>query len=96
MLFASDSFTSAWQYLANLFSFSQMHWLPYYLPSIVLTGGLVFGIDLASRVEIQERVCFRRYLQPVALIAALVVLTALALLNAARGDAAQPFIYGRF
>jgi hypothetical protein len=96
VLFASDAFATAWRYLVNLFSFSQMHWLPHYLPSILLTACLVFGIDLATRTEIPDRAGFRRYLRPVALIAALVVLTGLALLSAARGETAQPFIYGRF
>jgi len=96
VLFGSDSFETAWRFLINLLSFSQMNWISHYLPSILLTAGLVFGIDLASRGYIPGQSKYRYLWQPISLIAVLVVLTSLLLLTMARGSEALPFIYGRF
>ncbi len=66
VLFGSLSFEAAWRFLIGLFSFTQMSWLPHYLPSILLTAGLVFGIDLLSRGSIPGQERFRSVWQPVA------------------------------
>src|SRR5512143_732353 len=40
ILFRAGSFSVAWHFLSSLVAFNQMRWLPYYLPSILTTGGL--------------------------------------------------------
>jgi hypothetical protein len=96
VLFGSESFEAAWRYLINLFSFSQMSWLPHYLPSILLSAFLVFGIDLAALGRLPGQRKLTPLLQPITIIGFLVLLTGLMLLNMARGSGELPFIYGRF
>jgi alginate O-acetyltransferase complex protein AlgI len=97
ILFNSSTFISARRFFEGLFSFEQMGWLPYYLPSILLTATLIFSIDLArsGRLSLAPRLP-HHFLKQTVTIATLVTLFCLAILSYARGTSAQPFIYGQF
>jgi len=92
VLFRSSSFIAAGRFLAGLFSFQQMQWLPHYLPAIFLAGGLTLALDLWE----SERLRLPGWLRAVVTIAALVTLLALLTLSVVRGSDARPFIYGQF
>jgi hypothetical protein len=73
-----------------------MEWLGYYAPGVLLTAGLVLGIDwFASSREGPVAALWPR-LRPVAITAGVVVLLVLGLLSYARGGYARPFICGQF
>ncbi len=89
VLFRADSFQDASRFLAGLLTFQQEVWWPMYVPSMVITAALTFGLDL---LKIESRPSWR----PIVLTAGLVLIVALTILNIARGYEARPFIYGRF
>ena len=97
VLFRSESLTAAVNYLHALFSFNNMEWLPYYLPSIILTAALVFGIDLLTVYQARlGRLSYLKEFRPALVIASVILLSSLFLLTFARGSAVRPFIYGQF
>jgi alginate O-acetyltransferase complex protein AlgI len=96
VLFRAESFQAAGRFLSGLLAFQQMAWLPYYLPSILLAGGLCFAIDWVSSGSLNIPARLRQAGQPVLTVAALVILVNLILLALAHGVTARPFIYGQF
>ncbi len=96
VLFRAESFQAAGRFLRGLLAFQQMSWLAYYLPSILLTGGLVFAIDLVSSGSLKFPARLRQAGQPILTVAALVIIVNLILLALAHGVNARPFIYGQF
>ena len=96
ILFGSTSMPAAVRFLRGLFAFEQMDWLSYYLPPVILTALLVFGIDIFQRLKLFDRIAIRFNWKAVVVTAAVVVLVGLYVLNIARGEGAYPFIYGQF
>jgi alginate O-acetyltransferase complex protein AlgI len=96
VIFGAGSFGAAVRFLGGLTAFDQMTWLPVYLPSVMLAGGLLLALDLGCSGRFSALGKRWRSWQPVLVIAAIVVLAALMLLDAARGTGARPFIYGQF
>lgn len=96
VIFRSESFSAAWRFLSGLLAFNQMGWLPYYLPSILLTGGMILAIDLISSGSLKVTNDIWRIGKPVLIVSAMIVIINLMLLSFARGSDARPFIYGQF
>jgi alginate O-acetyltransferase complex protein AlgI len=97
VLFRSDSFTTANRYLHALLSFTQMHWLSYYLPPVLFTGCLVFAIDLVSSGHLKLPANYLgRLLSHTIVVTTVLVLVSLIVLSFARGANVRPFIYGQF
>lgn len=96
VLFGAGSFPAALHYLTGLFEFQQMGWITHYLPSILFTAILVFGIDLYQVGKLRVPYLYKYNWRPVVVVAGVVVITALTLLNMAHGAEARPFIYGQF
>jgi len=96
ILFRSPSFAAAGEFLQGLVSFYQMEWLVHYLPSILITAALVFGLDLfqSGRIHISSNRSL--FLRRVMVVAAVFVLGFLFVLQYARGSDIRPFIYGQF
>ena len=84
------------RFLQGLFVFDQMYWLPLYLFSILLSISVMFIIDAYSgnyAKRVRDRLAV---LQPVWIVASLIVILGLLLLNSIIGDFSRPFIYGQF
>jgi alginate O-acetyltransferase complex protein AlgI len=96
VLFRAESFAAAARFLNGIFSLNQVVWLPRFLPPVLLAGGLTLAIDLISAHIIRPSTRSRRLWRPVLLTASVLVLAGLALLQALRGVAPLPFIYGQF
>jgi alginate O-acetyltransferase complex protein AlgI len=96
VLFRADSLASAGRFLAGLLSAQQMEWLGYYAPGVLLTAGLVLGIDWLASSRAAPVAGLWPRLRPVAITAGVVVLLVLGLLSYARCGDARPFIYGQF
>jgi alginate O-acetyltransferase complex protein AlgI len=96
ILFGSSSFQASVRFLEGLFSFQQMAWVPYYLPSILVTGCLLIAIDLAGRYVLADRSVVLKMSRPILLTAGILLFIFLVTLNTARGVEVRPFIYGQF
>jgi alginate O-acetyltransferase complex protein AlgI len=96
VLFGASSFTTAWRFLSGMVSLAQMNWLPQFLPIVLLTGALVFGIDWLARDRPTEPAQPRPQWAPVLIVASWVLVLFLLTLRAASGSSALPFIYGQF
>jgi alginate O-acetyltransferase complex protein AlgI len=95
VLFKADSLAAAWRFLAGLVAFSQMNWWLHYLPAVVVSGGLVFGLDWVTRQPSALPARLRAW-QPLFVTAALTAILSLMLIRSAGGINARPFIYGQF
>jgi D-alanyl-lipoteichoic acid acyltransferase DltB (MBOAT superfamily) len=93
ILFRSPSFTAAASFFRGLLAFEQMSWLGVYLPPVLVTAAALFAIDLfgSKRWQLPSGP-----IRQILIVAAIVLITSLALLSAARGGDARPFIYGVF
>lgn len=96
ILFRAGSFSVAWHFLSSLVAFNQMRWLPYYLPSILTTGGLTLAFDLLSSKNVKVSKSLRQMSRPILVVSAIVVIINLVLLSLAHGSDVRPFIYGQF
>ena len=96
IIFASVSIISAKSFFQGLFAFHGMRWLPLFIPSILVTSVLVFGIDLVQGGYLPIPTTVKKYGQPVLIIAGIGVLVSLYILRFASGSDVRPFIYGQF
>jgi alginate O-acetyltransferase complex protein AlgI len=96
VLFRSPSFTAAGRFYQGLFSFDQLAWISYYLPSILFTAALIFAIDLASKYRLSLSAGHSRIWRHAIIFAAIFVLSFLSILDYVRGTDVRPFIYGQF
>jgi alginate O-acetyltransferase complex protein AlgI len=96
IIFASASPLSVKNFFQGLFAFDGMVWLPLFIPSILVTSILVFGIDLVQGGYLPIPTNVKKYGQPVLIIAGIVVLVGMYFLRFAGGSDVRPFIYGQF
>jgi alginate O-acetyltransferase complex protein AlgI len=96
VLFRSPSFTAAGRFYQGLFSFNQLAWITYYLPSILFTAALILAIDLASKYRLSFSTGRLRVWRHAILFAAIFILGFLSILDYVRGADVRPFIYGQF
>jgi len=95
VLFRASSVPEAGRFLAGMVSFNQPVWAFHYLLPAAIALLLVLGLDAAGPV-------FRRFpgwvsaWRPVAVIAAVVIITGLWILRGASSTDTLPFIYGSF
>jgi D-alanyl-lipoteichoic acid acyltransferase DltB (MBOAT superfamily) len=96
IFFRAGSLEAAGRFLAGLAALEQMHWLGHYLPSIIVTAVLVFGLDLVASGWPRLPRGLAARARPAMVVAVVVVLAGLGALSFARGGDARPFIYGQF
>jgi alginate O-acetyltransferase complex protein AlgI len=96
VFFGASSLAAAGRFLVGLARFEQLHWLPLYLPPVLLSGLLVLGIDWAARGRWPTTSPAWRFWQPVWVTTGFVIVVSLMLLGLLSSGPTRPFIYGLF
>jgi alginate O-acetyltransferase complex protein AlgI len=93
VLFRAESFTSAAHFIAGMVSFTQVYWISYFAPPVILAAALTFGLDLLrDRAITTPRPMWHLGL----MTASVFIIASLWLITLAHGSDIRPFIYGRF
>ena len=95
ILFRSSSMLSAFRFFQQLFTFQQMDWIWYYLPSILVTGLLVFSLDIYQSQNLKLPEKYHR-IEHALIIMMLVVIGGILIIRFPHGQSGNPFIYGQF